>query len=88
MKKATIAILVLSMMPLAHASRLSHHFDKSKERRHERNENMVQSDMNFADYAFRLDRKYQDGNRFCRDYEGRSRSNPYKNAHLTICDER
>lgn len=96
MKKAALALLVLSCIPTAYASKLSHHIHKVNERERAREErersqdaDLMRQDMNFPDFSFRFDRKYvNDRNERCRDYVARSRSNPYRHAYYTVCDER
>ena len=46
-------------------------------------------DMNFNDFAFRLEKRYADNcGQNCRDYEFRARSNPFRHGYYTVCDER
>lgn len=96
MKKIVVILLVSLCIGTGYASKLSKFLDKmdsdqkqqaAQQRQREAQE--MQRDMNFADFAFRLQQRYTDnrGQR-CRDYEFRARSNPYKHGYLTVCDER
>lgn len=81
--------LLICFIPMGHASKLSRFIEKSNERDRVREENLQRQDMNFADFAFRLDKRYIDNrNQKCRDYVFRSRSNPYRHGFYTVCEER
>lgn len=73
----------------ADASKLSRYLNKVDNEERARQEREWREDMNFADFSFRLDRRYVDnrGQR-CRDYVFRSRSNPYRHGFYSVCDER
>lgn len=89
MKKTLILTLIMLLVPLTHASKLSAYLKKADEKNRAQEQMEVQQDMNFPDFSFRLDKRYTDeqGQR-CRDYVFRSRSNPYRHGYFTVCDER
>lgn len=87
MKKLVVLLLtVCSVSPLA-ASKLSHYIDKTNARDRAQQQQEVQQDMNFADFAFRIQNRYvNDQGERCRDYQAVSRSNPYRHGIFTVCD--
>ncbi|KTD17796.1 hypothetical protein [Legionella jordanis] len=89
MKKIALFVLASLFISLGYASKLSKFFDKMDAEDKARQQREWQQDMNFQDFAFRLDKRYVDdrGER-CRDYVFRSRSNPYRHGYFTVCDER
>jgi len=82
-------------MPCADASKLSHFFKKmdAQEKSHEardkaKKEQEMKEDLNFGDYAYRLDKRFTNDKGFaCREYALRSKSNPFKNGRFEVCDE-
>lgn len=82
--------MVMSIfLPTVHASKLSKFLNKMEEKERARQEREWQQDMNFADFAFRLDKRYMDDQgQNCRDYIFRARSNPYRHGYFTVCDDR
>lgn len=90
MKKTVFILLLLSFAAsFTNASKLSHYFHKHKERERAREQQELRQDMNFADFAFRFEKRYTDERgEQCRDYFFRSRSNPYRHGYYTVCEER
>lgn len=89
MKKTIVLIIMSLVFTSVYASKLSHYFKKMEEDDRANQERELQQDMNFADFAFRLDKRYTDENgERCRDYVFRSGSNPYRHGYFTVCDER
>lgn len=88
MKKIAILLVSILCVSLANASKLSEFLRKSEERDRVRVETTMRQDMNFADFSFRLNRNFRDdrSGENCRDYEFRSKSNPYKHGYYTICE--
>jgi hypothetical protein len=89
MKKLILLLLTVMLFSTGYASKVSKFFNKMDANDRARQEREWQQDMNFPDFAFRLDKRYVDdrGQR-CRDYVFRSRSNPYRHGYYTVCDER
>lgn len=90
MRLAMVGLCVLAFFSTGtFASKLSHYLHKQEAKDQAQQEQEVRSDMNFADFNFRLSKRYvnERGER-CRDYEARSRSNPYRHGYYTVCDER
>lgn len=88
MKKFTLVLMVVLCAPFAHGSKLSHFLNKMEAKDKARAEQERRQDMNFNDLSFRLQRRFTEFGQQCRDYEFRSRSNPYRHGHYTVCDER
>ncbi len=88
--KALLAVsLIVLTFSSVHASKLSHFLNKQHERQAAREQAELRQDMNFQDFAFRLDKRYTDNDgQNCRDYIFRSRSNPYRHGYYTVCEER
>lgn len=87
-KKMLIILLSLSVYN-ADASKLSKFLNKMDEEQKQKESQELRQDMNFNDFAFRLNERYVDNKgQHCRDYEFRGRSNPYKHGFLTACDDR
>ncbi|WP_133128057.1 hypothetical protein [Legionella nagasakiensis] len=88
--KKNIIVLLLGMMCLStvYGSKLSKYLHKRDEQEKAQQQREWQQDMNFGDFAFRLQRRFVDdrGQR-CREYVFRSRSNPYRHGRYIICDE-
>lgn len=76
-------------LSVGYASKLSKFLNNMEAEDKARQQREWQQDMNFNDFAFRLDRRYTDDHgQQCRDYVFRSRSNPYRHGYYTVCDER
>lgn len=89
MKKIIIFIFAFLFISASYGSKLSKFIRKMDEKEKVRQQQEWQNDMNFADAAFRLDRRYSsDDGEACRDYIFRSRSNPYRHGHYIVCEER
>ncbi|KTD19539.1 hypothetical protein [Legionella londiniensis] len=89
MKKIILLLVVSLCFPLAHASKLSKFLNKLDAEEQAQRQREWREDMNFNDLSFRLERRF--GDQFgqqCREYEFRSRSNPYRHGHYTVCEER
>lgn len=89
MKKIVILLIAATFLSVGYASKLSKYLNKMEADSRAQQEREWQQDMNFADFSFRLDKRYVDdrGQR-CRDYVFRARSNPYRQGYYTVCDER
>lgn len=90
MRPAVIGLSLLALFSTtAFASKLSHYLHKQEAKEQAQQEQEIRGDMNFADFNFRLSKRYvnERGER-CRDYDARSRSNPYRHSYYTVCDER
>lgn len=86
-----ILVLIFCFLSIhnSYASKLSRFLEKHAARVEEREAREYQEDTNFADMVFRLRNRYtNDHGDHCRDYVGRSRSNPYRQGYFTVCDER
>lgn len=89
MKKFLLLLAVSLCLSVSHASKLSKYLNKVDENDRAQQEREWREDMNFADFSFRLDKRYTDGRgQRCRDYVFRSRSNPYRHGFYSVCDER
>lgn len=89
MKKVILLIIASMVFSTAHASKLGKFIHNLQEKQKAQQQREWQQDMNFADFDFRLDRRYMANNgQSCRDYVFRARSNPYRYGRLTVCDER
>lgn len=88
MKKIALVLMVVLCVPFAHGSKLSHFFNKLDAEDKARTQREWQQDMNFSDLSFRLERRFTEFGQQCREYEFRSRSNPYRHGHYTVCEER
>lgn len=89
MKKMIVMFVLSLFLSVSYASKLSKFFKDMEQKDQERQAREWQQDMNFKDFAFRLEKRYTDdrGSQ-CRDYEFRARSNPYRHGYYTVCDER
>ncbi|MGQ3889174.1 hypothetical protein ACQUW5_09110 [Legionella sp. CNM-1927-20] len=84
-----MAFLATLFVSIGYASKLSKYLNKMDAQDRARQEREWQQDMNFNDFAFRLDKRYRDERgQYCRDYIFRARSNPYRHGYYTVCDER
>lgn len=89
MKKLLVFILTFLAFSSVTASKLSHYVDKTNARNRAQQQQETQQDMNFADFAFRIENRYiNDNGERCRDYQAVSRSNPYRHGIFTVCDSR
>ncbi|ETO92110.1 hypothetical protein [Legionella oakridgensis] len=89
--KKSILVLLLGMMCLSavYGSQLSKYLHKKDEEEKAQQRREWQQDMNFSDFAFRLQRRFvNDHGQRCREYVFRSRSNPYRHGQYIVCDER
>lgn len=88
-QKIIVLLMLLFCVNGAYSSRLSKFLNKMDAEQKQRDAQEWQQDMNFADFVFRLQRRYVDERgEACRDYEFRARSNPYRHGYYTVCDER
>lgn len=88
MKKIAVLLILITFVSLGYASKLSKFLNKMEADNRAQEQREWQQDMNFNDFAFRLDRRYiDDQGQNCRDYEFRARSNPYRHGYFTVCDE-
>ncbi len=88
-KKLIVILSAVLCLTLGHASKLSKYLNKMEANDKARQAQEWQQDMNFGDFAFRLDKRYvDDRGQHCRDYVFRSRSNPYRHGYYSVCDER
>ncbi len=95
-KKIVLILFIVLCSVNGHTSKFSKYMNKMDEEKRQRDAQQRQvearewqQDMNFGDFAFRLEKKYTDEhNQHCRDYEFRGRSNPFKHGYYTVCDER
>lgn len=82
-------VLCCNFIGTANASKLSKYLHKMDENQRQREAQEWQQDMDFANYAFRLQQRYVDEHgQQCRDYEFRGRSNPYIHGMYTVCNDR
>ena len=89
MKKLFFIFFLSCLFSMVHASKLSKFLKDMDRNDRERQEQEWRQDMNFNDLTFRLERRYVDNRgQNCRDYEFRSRSNPFRHGYYTVCDER
>lgn len=89
MKKIALVLLLSICATGVYSSKLSKFMNKMEAQENQRAAQEWQQDMNFADFAFRLQQRYVDNHgQNCRDYEFRGRSNPYKHGYMTVCDDR
>lgn len=89
MKKILLLLIVSLCFSPGYASKLSKYLNKVDANERAMQEREWREDMNFADFSFRLDKRYIDGRgQRCRDYIFRSRSNPYRHGFYSVCDER
>jgi hypothetical protein len=89
MRKVLVLLLVSLLVSIGHTSKLSQFLNKMDSDQKQKEAQQLQKDMNFADFAFRLQERYVDKHgQHCRDYVFRARSNPYKHGYFTVCDER
>ncbi|WP_045097710.1 hypothetical protein [Legionella fallonii] len=88
MKKIVVVLLASLSIGIStgHSSRLSKFLNKLDEEQKQRDAREWQQDMNFGDFVFRLQKRYDERGQHCRDYEFRSRSNPYRHGYYTVCD--
>lgn len=87
MIKKILFLLLLTFA--AHASKLSDYLHKAHAREQARLQQEWQQDMNFKDLYFRRTRAYVNNNGYpCREYEFRSRSNPYRFGLYQVCEQR
>ena len=88
-KKIIVILLVSLCVGTGYSSKLSKFLNKMDDDQKQKTAQEWQRDMNFADFAFRLQERYVDKHgQQCRDYVFRARSNPYKHGYFTVCDER
>ncbi|MCP0914865.1 hypothetical protein NKV53_11060 [Legionella sp. 27cVA30] len=89
MKKFIIFFLTLFCLSTAYGSKLSKFLNKLEAEEKAEQQRERQLDMNFSDFEFRFERRYTDSyGKRCREYEFRSRSNPYRHGQYTVCDDR
>lgn len=89
MNKAIVIFLSFLVVTSVHASKLSKFFNDMDARENARVERERKEDLNFSDYAFKLDKRYQSPQGdSCREYVARSRSNPFKSGRYIICNGR
>lgn len=89
MKKIAFFFLIMMLLSVGYASKLSKFFNKMEAQEQARQEREWAQDMNFNDFVFRLEKRYTDDQgQQCRDYDFRARSNPYRHGYYTVCDER
>ncbi|ASQ47363.1 hypothetical protein [Legionella clemsonensis] len=89
MKKIIFLLIAAMFLSVGYASKLSKFLNKMEAEDRARQEREWQQDMDFKDFAFRLDKRYTDDRgQQCRDYIFRARSNPYRHGYYTVCDER
>ena len=89
MKKFLFLLAINLCLSVSHASKFSKYLNKVDENDRAQQEREWREDMNFADFSFRLDKRYTDGRgQRCRDYVFRSRTNPYRHGFYSVCDER
>ena len=89
MKKFLFLLAISLCLSVSHASKFSKYLNKVDENDRAQQEREWREDMNFADFSFRLDKRYTDGRgQRCRDYVFRSRTNPYRHGFYSVCDER
>ena len=93
MSKLYVLIAILIAAPMADASKLSQYLRKQEARQQERQREdqmaanqQLQKDMNFQDFTFRLVKRYGQGAEQCRDYEFRSRNDPFLHGYFTACN--
>lgn len=88
MTKKIIVILLMSLcISVGYSSKLSKFLNKLDEEQKQRDAREWQQDMNFGDFVFRLQKRYSnERGRHCRDYEFRSRSNPFRHGYYSVCD--
>ena len=87
MNRIICVIVCTLLISISHASRLSRFLENAGKEDQARQEREWREDMNFADFAFRLERRYvDDRGQNCRDYVFRARSNPFRAGAYTICD--
>ena len=87
MGKSILAFFFTFLVSISHASQLSRFLENAGKADQARQEQEWSEDMNFGDFAFRLERRYTDGRgQNCRDYVFRARSNPFRAGSYTICD--
>ncbi len=89
MKKIILLMLCSLFALTCYSSKLSRYLKRMDEKQQMQERMDYEQDTNFADYSFRLVKRYVDeqGSR-CRDYDMRSHNNPYRHGYYTICDER
>jgi hypothetical protein len=88
MKKIIIILLISSFFSMSYASKLSKFLEDMDKRDRQRQEQERRQDMNFNDFSFRLVKRYvSNQGQNCRDYEFRSRSNPFLHGYYTVCNE-
>ena len=89
MNKLVVIFLSILVVTSVHASKLSKFLNDMDARENARVERERKEDLNFSDYAFKLDRRFQGSHGdSCREYVARSRSNPFKSGRYIICDGR
>jgi hypothetical protein len=87
MSKSILVVVCTFLLSISHASQLSRFLENAGKEDQARQEREWREDMNFGDFAFRLEKRYVDGRgQNCRDYIFRARSNPFRAGSYTICD--
>ncbi|WP_367606116.1 hypothetical protein [Legionella sp. W05-934-2] len=88
MKKITLVVLISLLTMPVYASKLSQYLRKHNEREQAREQKQRQLDLSFSDYSFQQERRFSDqSGKECREYYFRSRTTPFRQGNLTVCDE-
>lgn len=82
-------LMGICCLNVANASKLSKYLNKIEAKEKARKERHIKEDMNFSNFSFRFKRQFTDRNgHHCREYDVRSKSNPYRFGEYIVCDER